>query len=335
MCGHGVVVVVGWAGTLRCTCTYHIHIHTPLSGGQQILGEGATARVQACVCWALWEGNARCAGWWLLLFMTPQLQGWGDEREAVRSLPEGREPSLRSELCCRVALTQEPPCSGLVCWLTVTSRRSSPDWWSCCLLTPGRLPCKKLFGNFPLVAVLTVANLPWPRGGVCHLNGSFTSDSVCGWWGENLNTRSSRGFRYEIPHVLCGNQCPPQPRLRCQGPNLCRVYQEWGGALSLLFQPQAQGFVLSGGLWGSDWVLWGSVFFTSSLRKPSKQGNLEAGDQPQPFRRKADFVQIYQVSPFFLTITIIKYQKKTFWKQIWAISNSTSDFYPRLSCLCL
>ena len=184
MCGHGVVVVVGWAGTLRCTCTYHIHIHTPLSGGQQSLGEGATARVQACVCWALWEGNARCAGWWLLLFVTPQLQGWGDKREVVRNLPEGHEPSLRSELCCRVALTQEPPCSGLVCWLTVTSRRSSPDWWSCCLLTPGRLPCKKLFGNFPLVAALRVANLPWPRGGVCHLNGSFTSDSVCGWWGR-------------------------------------------------------------------------------------------------------------------------------------------------------
>ena len=107
--------------------------------------------------------------------------------------------------------------------------------------------------------------------------------------GENLNTRSSRGFRYEIPRVLCGNQCPPQPRLRCQGSNLCLVYQEWGGALSLLFQPQAQGLVLSGGLWSSDWVLWGSIFFTGSLRKPSKQGNLEEGDQPQPFGRTGWF----------------------------------------------
>ena len=107
--------------------------------------------------------------------------------------------------------------------------------------------------------------------------------------GENLNSRSSHGFRYEIPRALCGNQCAPQPRLRCQGPKLCVVCQEWGGALSLLFQPQAQGFVLSGGPWGSDWVLLGSVFFTCSLRKPSKQGNLEAGDQPQSFGRTGWF----------------------------------------------
>lgn len=49
------------------------------------------------------------------------------KREAVRSLPEGREPSLQVG-ARRGALTQEPPCSGLVGRLTVGPvRRSSPD----------------------------------------------------------------------------------------------------------------------------------------------------------------------------------------------------------------
>ena len=156
-----------------------IYICTPLSlGVSKPPGRSCCLSAGLCVLSALGRKCQVCRVVALAVHHTPAI-GWGDKSEAVKSLPEGHEPSLRSELGCRVALTQEPPCSWLVWWLTMTSRRSSPHWRRCCLLTPGR-SCKKLFGNFLLVAVLRVATLPWPRGGVCHLRGSFTS--VCGWW---------------------------------------------------------------------------------------------------------------------------------------------------------
>lgn len=49
----------------------------------------------------------------------PQLQGCRDEREAVRSSPEGREPGLRSELGCGASMLMTSA-------LTMTLRRSSP-----------------------------------------------------------------------------------------------------------------------------------------------------------------------------------------------------------------
>lgn len=57
------------------------------------------------------DGGSRCS-------RPPQLQGCRDEREAVRSSPEGREPGLRSELGCEASML-------MTSVLTMTLRRSS------------------------------------------------------------------------------------------------------------------------------------------------------------------------------------------------------------------